>query len=144
MRTLTVTPYFARRALASDLWNEISRNLHHDVTEHEKGFLLSMDLPGVKQENLKIEVVERTLMVKAERKREGQTQGTYEKTFTLPESVDTEKIEASHEDGVLELFIPKVEAAKPRTIQIQAGKKGFFGKLLGSSTTEVKETPETH
>lgn len=146
MRTFTVTPYFLNRALASDLWNEMSeavfddrfRSLSYDVNEEENGFLISVDMPGLKKEDIKIELKEHSLMISGERKNPSRENYIYQKSFTLPKSADVEKIQAAYEDGVLEVFVPKAEAARPRTIEIQSSKKGFFGKLL-SHTSDEKE-----
>lgn len=156
MRTFTVTPYFGRRTLTSDLWNEMDQifntavyddralNVACDVTENEHGYLVSADMPGVKQDDIKIELKENTLTVSGERKFEaGLKTKSYHRTFTLPKNVEGDKIEAVYENGVLEVFIPKMEAAKPRTISIQSSKKGFLGKLLGSPNEE-KEVSHAH
>lgn len=110
----------------------------YNVSEVDDGFLISVDLPGTKKEDLKIEVVERTLTVTGQRKRN--TEEVFSRSFSLPESLDSEKIQANYEDGVLELFVPRAEKAKPRQIEIQAGKSGFFDKLLGSKKN-ISDSP---
>jgi HSP20 family protein len=101
-----------------------------DVEETENAYLLSFDLPGVSKENVKIEVVDNQLLVAGERKSEKKENsarhiverhhGAFQRAFALPASVDTAKIEASFRDGVLNVTIPKPEAAKPRQIAISA------------------------
>ena len=97
-----------------------------DIEEKADHFLLSMDIPGIPKEDVKIEVVENTLTISGERKNQ-----RFERSFTLPQKVDISKIEARYENGVLELAVPKAEDAKPLTIQIQSGKEGLLGKFLG-------------
>jgi HSP20 family protein len=59
--------------------------------------------------------------------------------------VSGEKVEAHYEDGVLNLYLPKIAAAKPRTIEIQAKNGGFFDKMLGNKKdVEVKPTSSSH
>ncbi|MGE3760039.1 MAG: Hsp20/alpha crystallin family protein [Pseudobdellovibrionaceae bacterium] len=106
------------------------------MEETENGYVMAVDIPGVKKEDLKIEVVEQTLFISAERKRDG---GKWSYKVMAPRLADTSKIEANLEDGVLEIAIPKMEAAKPRTVQIGSG-SGLFAKLLGSKTNNEKHT----
>lgn len=101
-----------------------------EVAESEEKFLMSLDLPGVKKEDIKIEIDQNILKISGERKRDTETNenhkvhfyekryGFFKKSFTLPRSVDGAKIEARFENGVLEIQIPKTEAAKPRQIEI--------------------------
>lgn len=99
-----------------------ARQLPYHWQEMEGAYLLGMDLPGIAKENLKIELVEQNLTLSGERKRAGDSGGqkfSYE--FTVPSSVDASKIEAKLQDGVLEVLLPKAEAAKPRLIEIQSG-----------------------
>jgi HSP20 family protein len=84
-----------------------------DVSETEEKFLLSVDLPGMKKEDIKIELKDQVLTISGERKTE-----KYQRSFTLPTVVDGNKVEARYEDGVLELTLPKTELAKPRQIEI--------------------------
>lgn len=117
----------------------------YDVNESENHYLVSFDMPGVKKDDIRIEVEGNQLMVCGERHREvdqhdgekgnlrqERMYGRYEKSFTLPTSIDTDKIEAHYENGVLHVAIPKTEQAKARRIEIQSGQEGFFNRLLGS------------
>lgn len=144
-----VTPYrsnlWNNRSLASSLWqemdqlyNERNSSTSHEVSETEDHFLLSIDLPGMKRDDLQIEVQSGVLTISGERAREPKR--TFKRSFTLPESVQGDRIEARYEDGVLELYLPKAAEAQPRKIQIQTDKGGFFDKLLSSkkSQPEIK------
>ncbi|WP_141735401.1 Hsp20/alpha crystallin family protein [Oligoflexus tunisiensis] len=113
-----------------------------DVQEDGKGFLLSFDLPGFKKEDVNIEVVGNQLTVSGKRERETTTKeakfhrvernhGEFRRVFTLPESVKGDAIEASYDNGVLYLMIPKAEIERPRKVEITEGKGGFLKKLVG-------------
>jgi HSP20 family protein len=125
-----------------------------DISETKDHYLVSFDMPGVKKEDIKLEVQDNQLVISGERNREiregdGKTTlrhervyGKFERAFTLPTSIDADKIEAHYEDGVLNVVLPKAEVAKGRTIQIQTGQNGFFSKLLSAKkeTKEVKDS----
>lgn len=114
-----------------------------DVHENDEAFFLSLDVPGVRKEDLKLDINGRTLTLSGERKRtEGRERfyGKFSRSVTLPESVDLDKIEAKLEDGVLAIALPKAEATKPRTIEVGAGKPSLFAKLLSPKKTESKES----
>lgn len=127
-----------------------------DVSETNEHYLVSFDMPGIKKEDIKIEVQGNQLIIAGERHRELKTEageatlrherlyGKFERTFTLPATINTEKIEAQYENGVLNVAIPKAEAAKGRTIQIQTGQGSFLGKLMGSKKESAKELKDTN
>ncbi|BCD68756.1 Hsp20/alpha crystallin family protein [Nitratiruptor sp. YY09-18] len=88
--------------------------------EDEKAYYVEVDLPGVKKEDINLEVKDNMLIVSGERKFKKEEEdkgykrvesffGKFERRFTLPADADTEKIEATVEDGVLKITIPKVE-----------------------------------
>lgn len=122
-----------------------------DVTETKDHYLISFDMPGVKKEDIKVEVDGNTLTVSGERHKEVKKDeeenflrhekfyGKYQRSFTLPPTVDTSHIEAHYEDGVLNIAIPKAEKAKGRKIEVQSGKGGLFSKLLGVKKKEDEE-----
>jgi HSP20 family protein len=100
-----------------------------DVTENEEGLSLTLDLPGVEPKDVKISLEHRVLTIRGEklRKSEGKgeqgyrferTFGAFERTFTLPDTLEAEKVKASSENGVLTVFLPKAEKAKPREIPV--------------------------
>lgn len=115
-----------------------------NVSETDSHYMVNFDMPGVKKENIKIEMRGSQLVIAGERRSElkngtGSAFGKFERAFTLPETVNGEKIEAHYEDGVLSIALPKAESAKPRLIEIQSGNGGFFNKLLGSKKETTKE-----
>lgn len=122
-----------------------------DINETKDHYLVSFDMPGVKKEDIKIEVQGTQLVISGERQREMREEdgesnlrhervyGKFERTFVLPTSINADKIEAHYENGVLNVALPKAESAKGRTIQVQTGQNSFFGKLLGSKKEAAKE-----
>lgn len=123
-----------------------------DIRETKEHYLVSFDMPGVKKNDIKVEVNENQLMISGERNQEYKANeeegflrhermyGHFQRTFVLPGTIDSEKIEAHYEDGVLNIALPKTEKAKGRAIQIQSGKgKGLFSKLLGAKSDEERE-----
>lgn len=100
-----------------------------DIVEDEKRWSLSIDLPGVKQEDLRVDLQDRWLIVKAKRQTEKDVKegryrhiervsGSYERRFVLPENVDREKLTATMKDGVLHIVIGKREIEKAQSKQI--------------------------
>jgi HSP20 family protein len=101
-----------------------------DVKETEKEYLFHFDLPGMSEKDLEIKILGRELHVSGERKVEDSADtsrnhrserffGRFERSFVLPEEVNSEKIDAQFRDGVLTIKIPKVEAVQPKTIPIR-------------------------
>jgi HSP20 family protein len=92
-----------------------------DVVEDDQKFELYADLPGVKLEDLDIQVDKDVLTIKGERKLERKGErvaGAFSRAFTLPKHVDVEKISAALKDGVLTLTLPKRPEAQPRQIKV--------------------------
>lgn len=101
-----------------------------DVSQTRDGFTVKVELPGMKQEEIQINVEGNVLTVKGERKQEAETSedgyvrtervyGSFERSFALPTSVDLEAARASYRDGLLEIRLPKKEEAKPKTVKIE-------------------------
>lgn len=116
-----------------------------EISETETHFLMSLDIPGLKKEDIKIETNQNILTISGSRHREStadknmkvqrmeRSYGSFKRSFTLPQNVDADSIEAHYENGVLELSLPKIELAQSRQIEIQTGKGGLFDRLLGKS-----------
>ena len=120
-----------------------------DIEETDSHYVFSFDIPGLTKKDVHIEVEGDQLKVSGERKygkydeKKGyhfkeRSYGNFERTFTLPSSVDPGAIEAYHKDGVLRIAVPKGEAEKPYKVEIQEGGEGFFKKLLGNKQSEKK------
>lgn len=99
--------------------------------ETDISFLLSFDLPGMDEKDIKIDFKDNQLTVQAERKhsfekKEGDSfrsekqYGLYSRTLDLPLNIDESGIEAEYKNGVLEIAVPKSEKAKAKTISIKA------------------------
>jgi HSP20 family protein len=100
-----------------------------DLVETADHFVLRADLPGMGEEDVKIELEDTTLTVSGERKADHEAKGegyyrverafgSFARTLTLPQGVDPEAVSASFDRGVLEIRVPKPEARKPRRIEI--------------------------
>jgi HSP20 family protein len=106
-----------------------------DLVEAEDHFLLKADLPGLTESDVNIEVQDGTLTISGERKAEHEQRekgwyriersfGSFNRSLTLPDGVDPDRIEASFNHGVLEVRIPKPEERKPRRISISSSGDG--------------------
>lgn len=102
-----------------------------DIQENEGHFSVVAELPGVKKEDLHIEVHDNVLTLKGERRFEAKADGqryqrmerrygSFTRSFALPQEVDAAAIEAKLADGVLELTVPKKPESKPRRIEVRA------------------------
>jgi HSP20 family protein len=102
-----------------------------DVYEEKDALVLAAELPGLKAEDVKVDVEKNVLTLSGERKLEKQEEkdgyrvlerqfGSFARSFVLPETVDGEKIEAALADGVLKVRIPKRPQAQPRKITVKA------------------------
>jgi HSP20 family protein len=102
-----------------------------DIYETEEALILTVDLPGVPKEAVSIEIHQNTLTLRGERKpaaevpadryhRTERAYGAFQRSFVLPTLVDQEHVQATYHDGVLELRLPKSDAAKSRRIAIQS------------------------
>ena len=99
-----------------------------DITEDGENFYLSLELPGVTKNNVRIWVEDNVLYINGEKKDEAAENdnrrlserrfGKFEKSFRLPRLVDLGKIGADFENGVLTITVPKSAQAKPRDIEI--------------------------
>jgi len=103
-----------------------------DVTQTDDHYVLRADLPGVADEDVKVEVHGDVLTLSGERRHEAQeakggylrierATGSFARSLTLPEGVDAEGVQASFDRGVLEVRIPKPAKAKPRRVEISVG-----------------------
>jgi HSP20 family protein len=103
-----------------------------DLLETDEHFVLRADLPGMSEDDIKIELEDGTLTLSGERKAEHEAKGegyyrverasgTFSRSLTLPKGVDPEAVTAAFDKGVLEVRIPKPEERKPRRIEIGAG-----------------------
>lgn len=105
-----------------------------DVLEQPEAIRIMAELPGVKPEDVKISVEGNVLTLHGTKQqvaeertervhRYERTYGAFERSFTLPASVDTQHINAASDNGVLTITLPKAELAKPRQITVQVAKQ---------------------
>ncbi len=102
-----------------------------DIEEEADRYLIKADLPGVDKENIDVKLENGVLSIRGEKTSETETgkgtkrhrterfHGSFARSFSLPEAVRADQVEASYKDGVLSLIIPKEEEAKPRSIDIK-------------------------
>ncbi len=101
-----------------------------DVFEESDQIVMKAELPGVEKDKIAIDVNGRVLTVKGERSsddevkqdhyyRRERSYGRFERSFSLPDGTDSEKIQAAYKDGVLTLNIPKPESSKTKQISVQ-------------------------
>jgi HSP20 family protein len=101
-----------------------------DIKEEADAYVLYADLPGVDPKHIEVHMENGVLTIKGERTTESKQEednytriervtGSFYRRFTLPESVDAEKISAKSQNGVLEVSIPKQEKVQPRRITVQ-------------------------
>ncbi|MCK4503683.1 MAG: Hsp20/alpha crystallin family protein [Desulfuromonadales bacterium] len=101
-----------------------------DISETDDSFDIKAEVPGIKIEDVKINVEDHVLNITGENKLEKEEKGkkfhrierfygSFSRSFTLPENVEEEKIAAAFKDGLLTLTIPKTEIKKPKSIEIK-------------------------
>lgn len=102
-----------------------------NLTEDSDNFYIRAELPGIKADDLEISATGDTLSIGGERRftpedetaryhRRERESGKFNRVITLPKQIDTEKVEAATNDGILTVVLPKTEAAKPRQISVKA------------------------
>ncbi len=142
---------FERGAPAQNPWARASQSAMTpacDLSETKEGYLLTFDLPGLKREDISIDVTDRRLVVSGERKwdhehkdanyfRRERSYGQFSRSFELPEGTNVDSIEATYENGVLRLAVPKAEESKARKVQIGESPRGFLRKLTGKPEIKV-------
>lgn len=101
-----------------------------NLTENQDNYYIRAELPGMKAEDLGIQIVDKTLTISGERKiqeeggkiryhRRERDAGKFSRAIGLPGEIDSDRIEAQMRDGLLTVTIPKAEAAKPKQITVK-------------------------
>ena len=120
-----------------------------DVEESDDHYLLTLEMAGIRKDDIKLEVNDGQLTISGERRNEAKQDGQwyserrfgkFQRTFSVPVGIDADRVEANYQDGILRVMVPKAESAKPRQIKITNGTVGskFFGRLLN----QPKETKD--
>jgi HSP20 family protein len=111
-----------------------------DVYEDEHNITLNIEVPGIDEKDIDVRVENNTLTVHGERKFEKEQKeenfrrverqyGSFTRSFTLPNTVDTESIQANYDKGVLKIQLAKKAEAKPKQIKVNVGsQKSIEGK----------------
>ena len=103
-----------------------------DISERKDAYLVTVELPGVEADDLDITMEDGLLTIQGERHfahdsseqqfhRVERRYGAFRRSITLPAQVQAEQIEASFDNGVLQILVPKMEEAKPKRIQVRPG-----------------------
>lgn len=102
-----------------------------DIFQDQDNLVLRAEVPGVDKDNIDVRVENGVLTLQGDRKTETDLDdknafrrerifGRFARSFTLPTTVDATRITAKYRDGLLEIVLPKAEAAKPKRVEIQA------------------------
>src|SRR3954469_6739388 len=119
-----------------------------DVSEDESSLQITMELPGVEPDDVRLSLENNILTIRGEKRQEvdennervhrfERIYGVFERTFALPNTVDPEKIEARFENGVLLVRIPKAERARPREIRVNTSASGNSQVRSGAQNQRV-------
>jgi HSP20 family protein len=119
-----------------------------DVSEDENALQITMELPGVDPNNVRLSLENNVLTIRGEKQQEfdennerihrsERVYGVFERTFVLPNTVDPDKIEARFENGVLVVRIPKAERARPREIPLSSSAGGSAQVSGGTQSQRV-------
>lgn len=119
---------------AEPLWQRGFTAPAVDVTEDEKAYEISAELPGMDEKNIEVKVADGSLTIKGEKQEEKEEKkkdyylherhfGSFQRSFALPKGVDTNKIEAAFKKGVLTVTLPKTAEAQKsqKKIEVKAG-----------------------
>jgi len=101
-----------------------------DIAEHDNEYVVKVELPGVNKEDVKITLESNVMIISGEKKQEKEAKkenyhrversyGSFQRSFTLPTTVKSDKIDASYKDGILSILLPKAEEAKPKQIEVK-------------------------
>ena len=101
-----------------------------NTREGEYAYHVEVDLPGVKKEDIKVDITGNMLTISGERKNKSEVKekdyykcessyGKFQRSFTLPDNIDKENLNASCEDGVLEITIPKSKVSETKKIEVK-------------------------
>ena len=119
-------------SVAPSTWKSIKWGIALDVAESDDDYVVKASLPGINPDDLEITFSDNRLTIKGEVKEdEGLDEaqyhlrerryGTFTRSIKLPSGIESDKIDAKYDDGVLKLHLPKVEEIKPKKITIKNG-----------------------
>jgi HSP20 family protein len=104
-----------------------------DISETEKEYVVTGEIPGVDAKDLDVTLTDGILTIKGEKKQENEEKeenyhrierhyGSFERSFRIPEKVKTDKLDATYKDGVFKLSLPKAEVAEAKKIEVKENK----------------------
>ena len=116
-----------------------------DISERKDAYLVTVELPGVEADDLDITLEDGLLTIQGERQFTSESSeqqfhrierryGAFRRSITLPAQVQAEQIEASFENGVLQIVVPKMEEAKPQRIQVRPGRAEILAASSEATT----------
>ncbi|MBF0444229.1 MAG: Hsp20/alpha crystallin family protein [Magnetococcales bacterium] len=141
-RVITYDPFRNFRSIQGEINRLFEQDLNNstdqmaqlpvnvDIREDENQIIIKADVPGMEQKDININIDNNLLTISGERKfadaqnqdkyhRVERAYGRFSRSFQLNSSTDVKKITAAYNSGVLEVALPKLEEAKPRSIQVQ-------------------------
>lgn len=106
-----------------------------DVSETEKEYVISGEIPGIDVKDLDVTLLDGRLTIKGEKNQEKEEKdenyhrverhyGSFERSFRIPENVKTDELEATYKDGILRLTLPKAEVSQVKKIEVKEKKAG--------------------
>ena len=124
--TFYLHPYPYRRAIRR--WSENDQHgLGVNIREEEDAYILSALVPGLKAEDLNIQVLDDVVRIEGEYRADENEyllrelpNGSFKRTLRLPAAIEADSVEAKISDGILTLKLPKAESARPKRIQVTA------------------------
>jgi HSP20 family protein len=116
-------PMWKRVKEFEDIWPAV------DMMDKKDEIVIKAEVPGVEKDDMNISLTENTLTIKGETKKEKETKeedyyysersyGSFARTLTLPEKVQTDQVKANFKNGILEIHLPKSPEAKPKEIKV--------------------------
>ena len=124
--TLYIQPYPFRRTIRRLAEQPRGHSLRVNIHEEEDAYTLYALVPGLKAEDVNIQVLENVVSIEGEYNADENAefivneipQGSFSRTLRMPTEIDAEKVEAKIVDGVLTLTLPKAESARPKKIKV--------------------------
>jgi HSP20 family protein len=118
-----------RLSSASEEGRKVEWSPSADISETDKEYVIRAELPAVKKEDVKVTFEDGMISIKGERKQQKEDKnekyhrvesfyGSFERTFSLPDNVNSDAIHCESKDGILTVHIPKTESPKPKAKQI--------------------------
>jgi HSP20 family protein len=121
-----------------------------DIRENDKAYVLSIEVPGIPMEDIDISVSGNLLSVRAERKEEEGDKKMFrrqyrsiQQSFSLPTTVDSDKVEAQLDCGILEVMLPKVEQSQAKKIEVQAKRSELSQSEKSEAGSKSSKSPST-